>query len=81
MLASIVGMNEQLCELLIADVFRDPLQLVIQERGGAVRITAAQHNTVRAQLNSSASSALLSAAYCFRSFASPKKTFVAQCRK
>ncbi len=44
MLASIVGMNEQRGELLIADVFRDPLQLVIQERGGAVRVTA-QYST------------------------------------
>ena len=48
MLASIVGMNEQRGELLIADVFRDPLQLVIQERGGAVRITAAQRRSAAA---------------------------------
>ena len=59
-------MHEQGGELLIADVVGDPLQRIIQEGGGAVRITAAQHNPVKAQLNSSASSALLSAAYCFR---------------
>ena len=43
MLASIVGMNEQRCELLIADVFRDPLQLVIQY--AVVLYVSLQHST------------------------------------